>query len=703
MTVESTQPSSISVTIAAKIRPIHDPSSVYYLHPSEGPSNSLTKYLLKGDNFDVWEQAICNALEGRSKIGVLYEKGFPKPTNELELDAWKANNSIISSWIFNRADETIQPSIVAHKITHELWTDITAKYGGTNSPRSWQLKSDLQMLRQRGQYVVSYYNQFITIWNQLYGSIDPTCGCICPVAARMRQEKTHAFLLGLDDAQFGATRSQIFGTRPLPVLNEAYYLVSQEERHKSIVRNRDDHTDGLAFAVETQSTPPLKYKCTHCRKNGHSAEWCFLLIGFPSGGRRGRRGGRGGRRGRGPPSGREQSAGRGDGMAAHADSPTSLAVTTGSSQGGNFPGLSAEQMTRLLNMLDTPTQSGNNTGTVHALSPDWLSDSGASHHMTGNFSSLYDIMSVPECSIDLPDGTHVVANYCGSDRVLTTEIGRGTARNGVYVFQSQAFVSASRVDQTNIAPQQPEFITSTKPTTTVPPVDLGVVPPPSRTSSRVRHPPGYLSEYVCQSATHVPPVTRPSTTPRSAHKDHTLFIFRRGADFLAILIYIDDILVTGNNLNLCASFKKYLHNCFQLKDLGPLKYFLGIECARSSTVLVLCQCKYALEILQEAGLTDCKSASTPLLPGHGLATSTSATIRDPSKYRRLVGRLIYLMITRLDLAYLVHLLSQFMHEPRVDHLNVAMHVLRYLKGHPGQGILLRADSNLQIMAYCDLD
>ncbi|XP_004243119.1 uncharacterized protein [Solanum lycopersicum] len=499
MTVESTKPSTISATIAAKIL-IHDPSSVYYLHPSEGPSNSLTKYLLKGDNFDFWEQAICNVLEGKSKIGFLYEKGFRKPTNELELDALKANNSIICSWIFNSADETIQPSIVAHQIAHELWTDITARYKSTNAPRSWQLKSDLQMLRQKGQSVVSFYNQFINIWNQLYGSIDPNCGCICPVGAKMllrfEEEKTHAFLLGLDDAQFGATRSEIFGTHPLFVLNEAYYLVSQEERHKSIVCNRDDHTDGLAFAVETQPTPPLKYKCTHCGKNGHSAERCFILIGFPSGGRRGREGGRGGRRGQGPPSGREQSAGRGGGMAAHTDSPTSPAVTIGNSQGGNFPRLSAEQMTRLLNMLDTPTQSRNNTGTVHALSPDWLIDSGASHHMTGNFSSLYDIMSVPECSIGLPDGTRVVANYCGSVQisanlilknvlfvpnlkchlisvgclikfnncrvifddcccvllvcVSTTEIGRGTARNGVYVFQSQAFVSASRVDQVEL-------------------------------------------------------------------------------------------------------------------------------------------------------------------------------------------------------------------------------------------------------------
>ena len=117
MTVESPQPNTISTMIVVKIRPIHDPSSVYYLHPSEGPSNSLTKYLLKGDNFDIWERAICNALEGKSKIGFLYEKGFPKPMNELELDALKANNSIICSWIFNIADETIQQVSSLIKLT----------------------------------------------------------------------------------------------------------------------------------------------------------------------------------------------------------------------------------------------------------------------------------------------------------------------------------------------------------------------------------------------------------------------------------------------------------------------------------------------------------------------------------------------------------------------------------------------------------
>lgn len=68
---------------------------------------------------------------------------------------------------------------------------------------------------------------------------------------------------------------------------------------------------------------------------------------------------------------------------------------------------------------------------------------------------------------------------------------------------------------------------------------------------------------------------------RQAHADHTLFVYRSGPDMLVVLVYVDDILVAGNNSSLCTAFKKYLDECFNLKDLGPVSYFLGIECARS--------------------------------------------------------------------------------------------------------------------------
>ncbi|RAL37503.1 hypothetical protein DM860_000197 [Cuscuta australis] len=237
-----------------KVRLIHDPTSPYYIHPSESAGNSLTKHLLKGDNYDIWEKTIINALEGRSRAGFLNPSGFPKPTDEQELAAWKANNSIICSWICNSVDEHIQPSIISHKIAHELWLDLNTRYGGSNGPRIHQLKSEFQSLRQKGQTVVVYYNQFVTLWNKLYGSVDPTCGCRCEAAALIRareeQEKTHHFLLGLDDEQFGHIRSQIIATKPVPDIHRVYALIVQEERHKSIVRGRDDRTDALTFAMQ---------------------------------------------------------------------------------------------------------------------------------------------------------------------------------------------------------------------------------------------------------------------------------------------------------------------------------------------------------------------------------------------------------------------------------------------------------------------
>ncbi|XP_056692467.1 uncharacterized mitochondrial protein AtMg00240-like [Spinacia oleracea] len=78
-------------------------------------------------------------------------------------------------------------------------------------------------------------------------------------------------------------------------------------------------------------------------------------------------------------------------------------------------------------------------------------------------------------------------------------------------------------------------------------------------------------------------------------------------------------------------------------------------------------------------------------------------MKEPEAYRRLVGRLVYLVVTLPDLAYSVYILSQFMQDPRVDHWDATLRVVRYLKGTPGQGILLRADSNLTLQGWCDSD
>ena len=188
-----------------------------------------------------------------------------------------------------------------------------------------------------------------------------------------------------------------------------------------------------------------------------------------------------------------------------------------------------------------------------------------------------------------------------------------------------------------------------------------------------------------------------------SYSDYSLFTYSKGTVRVNVLVYVDDLIISGNDSAALTVFKAYLSDCFKMKDLGSLKYFLGIEVARSSLGLFLCQRKYTLDIISETGLLGAKPSAFPIEQNHKLGLATGEFVPDPESYRRLVGRLIYLAVTRPDLAYSVHILSQFMQEPRMEHWEAALRVVRYLKGTPGQGILLRADSELTLEGWCDSD
>ncbi|CAH9147462.1 unnamed protein product, partial [Cuscuta epithymum] len=185
--------------------------------------------------------------------------------------------------------------------------------------------------------------------------------------------------------------------------------------------------------------------------------------------------------------------------------------------------------------------------------------------------------------------------------------------------------------------------------------------------------------------------------------DYSLFTFRRPGKILCILIYVDDLLITGNDPDLIVEFKSYLSSRFPVKDLGVMKYFLGLEVARNPTGIFLCQRKYVLDILTETGMLGARPASFPIVQNHGLQTVEGPLYDNPDQYRRLVGKLIYLTLTRPDICYAVHVLSQFMQSPRQAHWDAVVRVLRYLKAHPGQGIILRRNSPLTLSGYCDSD
>ena len=185
--------------------------------------------------------------------------------------------------------------------------------------------------------------------------------------------------------------------------------------------------------------------------------------------------------------------------------------------------------------------------------------------------------------------------------------------------------------------------------------------------------------------------------------DYSLFIKSQGSIFIGVLVYVDDILITSNDAASVKALTEFLDQNFKLKDLGPAKYFLGLELARFKKGISLCQRKYALDILEDSGFLASKLVKFPMEQHIKLSKDQGTLLTDPSVYRRLIGRLLYLTLTRPVISYSVSCLSQFMVEPRLPHLQAAHRVLQYLKNSLGQGLFFSLDTTLQLKGFCDSD
>ena len=145
---------------------------------------------------------------------------------------------------------------------------------------------------------------------------------------------------------------------------------------------------------------------------------------------------------------------------------------------------------------------------------------------------------------------------------------------------------------------------------------------------------------------------------------------------------MDDIVITGSDSTGISSLKSFLRGQFHTKDLGMLRYFLGVEVMRSKHGIFLSQRKYVLHLLFETGKLGAKPCSSPIAPGVHL-TREGELFKNLERYRRLVGKLNYLTVTRPDIAHSVNVVSQCMSSPTVDNWVAVEHILCYLKGAPG--------------------
>jgi len=189
---------------------------------------------------------------------------------------------------------------------------------------------------------------------------------------------------------------------------------------------------------------------------------------------------------------------------------------------------------------------------------------------------------------------------------------------------------------------------------------------------------------------------------KQCNGDHTVFYRHSGRRIAILAVYVDDIIITGDDEVEVKRLKENLSKEFEVKDLGQLRYFLGIEVARSQKGILLTQRKYVLDLLNETGMLGCRPASYPIDPNHKLCAESGDPV-NKDRYQRLVGRLIYLCHTRPDISYAVSVVSRYMHDPRSGHLDAVYRILRYLKSSPGKGLMFKSFGHLNVEGYCDAD
>ncbi|XP_022871003.1 uncharacterized protein LOC111390228 [Olea europaea var. sylvestris] len=185
--------------------------------------------------------------------------------------------------------------------------------------------------------------------------------------------------------------------------------------------------------------------------------------------------------------------------------------------------------------------------------------------------------------------------------------------------------------------------------------------------------------------------------------DTSLFVFHQKSDIIYLLLYVDDIIITGNNSSLLARFTRTLNSEFVTKDLGSLSYFLSLEATPTSDGLFISQLKYVRDILTRAQLLDSKLVHTPMIVSQHLSADGSL-FSNPTLYRSLVGALQHLTITRPDIAHAVNSVSQFLHAPTNDHFLAVKRILRYVKGTIHYGLHFRPSTSPgALVAYSDAD
>jgi len=160
-----------------------------------------------------------------------------------------------------------------------------------------------------------------------------------------------------------------------------------------------------------------------------------------------------------------------------------------------------------------------------------------------------------------------------------------------------------------------------------------------------------------------------------------------------LLVYVDDMIIIGDDEIEKQNLRERLVAQFEMKDLGKLEYFLGIEVAYSRQGIFISQNKYILDLLKETGMLGCKTTGVPIEQNHRIGNDEENPKVEKTQYQRLLGKLIYLSHTRPDTTYAISVVSKFKHDSRERHLQTVNRIIQYLKAFPGKDCYSEREKN----------
>jgi hypothetical protein len=190
---------------------------------------------------------------------------------------------------------------------------------------------------------------------------------------------------------------------------------------------------------------------------------------------------------------------------------------------------------------------------------------------------------------------------------------------------------------------------------------------------------------------------------QQSKSDTSLFLRKTDMGIVVLLVYVDDIVIIGSDSALLGQLKTHLSKSFHMKDIGSLTYFLGLEVHRSPSGISLNQHKYACDLVATTGLQEAPSVDTPMELHVKFRKEEGDLLVDPNLYRKLMGSLVYLTITRPDISFAVQQVSQFLQTPCHLHLTIVHRIIRYVHGTPTRGLFFSASNSTHLVTYSDAD